>query len=97
MAIKHIKHLRTLVPESLRDEIPMVPPSPVKKEKHEMAGLCGTGTGSQPHSGCVCKEKFYMGYKEAVDEVRYKYCVYWRISYYPKRCVENRKSISPKD
>ncbi len=63
MAIKHIKHLRTLVPESLRDEIPVVAPSPVKAEKNEI------GIERKPHSSCVCNEKFYMGYKEAVDEV----------------------------
>ena len=55
MAIKHIKHLRSLIPE---DDLPQLESVVVKQEDSSRKMECN-----------MCSEKFYMGYKEGADEV----------------------------
>ena len=61
MAIKHIKHLRSLIPE---DDRPMIDYLCTRREENT-GGERGLKTMCE-----MCEEKFYMGYKEGGDEVR---------------------------
>ena len=60
MAIKHIKHLTSLIPENERPKI-------------ENAAIKQEDSRSIKREECgMCSEKFYMGYKEGADEVKTK-------------------------
>lgn len=73
MAIKHIKHLRSLIPENARPQL-----MDVTAEKGQ--GACGgvvvkrevPGSDAVKSEGACtsCTEKFYIGYKEGTNEVR---------------------------
>ena len=58
MAIKHIKHLTSLIPENER---PKLDNACIKQED----GRC-----IKRDECSMCPEKFYMGYKEGADEVK---------------------------
>ena len=58
MAIKHIRHLTSLIPENER---PKLDNTCIKQED----GRC-----IKRDECSMCPEKFYMGYKEGTDEVK---------------------------
>ncbi len=75
MATRHIKYMRSLVPEG---ELPKIDEEPPQEDAAAPAVTPGEPDGDKVASSCaagksacvVCWQKYFLGFKEGGDEVR---------------------------